>query len=158
MEAKWNNRNIVQEAVLACVFWQKFSAEDPREKCKDLGKRSLMDSYHKFFMYEDGSIYPVLYDESCIMRRAMVSSIALLRDKEEYVFSVAMRWQLHSRRHSGVHSSPAAVSRLCVDAASLRCGRGIRRHASLLPCVAPDTVHDVVDRHRGVPFRDSFDA
>ena len=46
-----------------------------------------MDSYHKFFMYEDGSIYPVLYDES-IMRRAMVSSIALLRDKEEYVFSL----------------------------------------------------------------------
>ena len=30
-----------------------------------------MDSYHKFFMYEDGSIYPVLYDESCIMRRTM---------------------------------------------------------------------------------------
>ena len=47
-----------------------------------------MDSYHKFFMDEDGSIYPVLYDESCIRRRAMVSSIALLRDKEEYVFSL----------------------------------------------------------------------
>ena len=83
-QGSYNYRNIVQEAILACVFWQKFSAEDPREKCRDLGKRSLMSSFHKFFMYEDGSIYPVLYDESCMMRRAMVSSIALLRDKEVY--------------------------------------------------------------------------
>lgn len=79
------DRSIVQEAILACVFWQKFSEEDKREKCIDLGKKKLLETFKAFFMYEDGSIYPVLYDESCVMRRALVSSIALLRDKEEYV-------------------------------------------------------------------------
>ena len=79
-------RGIRQESLFGIVQWQRCSPPDERPHIQDLGKKNLIRKF-KVFQYDDSSIRPVVYDEEeCMIRRGIITSLALIRDSEELIY------------------------------------------------------------------------
>ena len=100
---------IIQEAILCCILWDRYTPIDNRERIQTKVWNDLLFAFQQRFMFEhddkdknklskyvlerepikleEETIKPVIYNESSMIRRAIITSLALLRDKrdrEEY--------------------------------------------------------------------------
>ena len=95
--------SLTQEAILCSVLWQHYSPEDYRKHIQNLAEHKLLSVFQEQFMFtsekethnqqpanpstpfvlNEETIKPVLYNESSMIRRAIITSLALIRDKDK---------------------------------------------------------------------------